>query len=250
MTQGDPSSSTARAPSPPDTPVGLTCRRYRTGDTVEGAVVWAGLGGVPGHGPQRVRAVGAQPVPGRGAGAQGLGRPASRLVGRRPRRGAGGCSRGAHPRAGAYAQAFGRDDLDASALMLAVFGFLPATDARMAATIDAIATRLTDQHGFVFGYRSDDGLDGGEGTFAICTCWLVRCLAVAGAGPQRPGRRLWWWSWPLPGSVTTAIRPPIDATGRPRGRSADVRPAVAATASSTATPRRDHCTPSTRPDVP
>jgi GH15 family glucan-1,4-alpha-glucosidase len=83
-------------------------------------------------------------------------------------------------RAGAYAQAFGSDDLDASALMLAVFGFLPATDARMAATIDAIATRLTDQHGFVYRYRSDDGLEGGEGTFAICTCWLVRCLAVAG----------------------------------------------------------------------
>jgi GH15 family glucan-1,4-alpha-glucosidase len=83
-------------------------------------------------------------------------------------------------RAGAYAQSFGSDDLDASALMLAIFGFLPVTDARMAATIDAIATRLTDQRGFVYRYRSDDGLEGGEGTFAICTCWLVRCLALEG----------------------------------------------------------------------
>lgn len=83
-------------------------------------------------------------------------------------------------RAGAYVQAFGGHDLDASALMLAVFGFLPVTDARMAATIDAVATRLTDEHGFVYRYRSDDGLEGAEGSFAICTCWLVRCFALAG----------------------------------------------------------------------
>ncbi|MEO9008374.1 MAG: glycoside hydrolase family 15 protein [Candidatus Dormibacter sp.] len=82
--------------------------------------------------------------------------------------------------AGAYAQAFGSDHLDASVLRMAIVGFLPANDPRMRATIDAIAQRLTDARGFVYRYRSADGLEGGEGTFAICTFWLVRCLALLG----------------------------------------------------------------------
>lgn len=82
--------------------------------------------------------------------------------------------------AGAYVQAFGHHDLDAATLKLAITGFLPADDPRMAATIEAVATRLTDERGFVYRYHSDDGLDGGEGTFLICTFWLVRCLALAG----------------------------------------------------------------------
>jgi alpha,alpha-trehalase len=82
--------------------------------------------------------------------------------------------------AGAYTQAFGRDELDASALTLAITEFLPATDARMIATIDAIATRLTDERGFVFRYEGDDGVEGAEGTFTFCTFWLVECLALAG----------------------------------------------------------------------
>jgi alpha,alpha-trehalase len=82
--------------------------------------------------------------------------------------------------AGAYAQAFGRDELDASTLMMAIVGFLPADDPRMLATIHAIADRLTDEQGFVFRYLSEDGLPGGEGTFGICTFWLAECLALAG----------------------------------------------------------------------
>lgn len=81
---------------------------------------------------------------------------------------------------GAFTQAFGRDDLDASVLMMPLVGFLPATDARMRATIDAIATHLTDDHGFVFRYLNEDGLPGSEGTFGICTYWLAQCLALAG----------------------------------------------------------------------
>jgi GH15 family glucan-1,4-alpha-glucosidase len=81
---------------------------------------------------------------------------------------------------GAFTQAFGRDDLDASALVMPLVGFLPATDERMRATIEAIATRLTDERGFVYRYRTADGLPGGEGTFGICTFWLVECLARAG----------------------------------------------------------------------
>jgi alpha,alpha-trehalase len=82
--------------------------------------------------------------------------------------------------AGAFTQAFGRDDLDASVLMMAIVGFLPATDPRMRATIEAVADRLTDEHGFVYRYLNEDGLPGGEGTFGICTFWLAICLARAG----------------------------------------------------------------------
>jgi len=83
-------------------------------------------------------------------------------------------------RTGAFTQAFGRDDLDASVLMMPLVGFLPATDPRMRATIDAIADRLTDEQGFVFRYLNEDGLPGSEGTFGICTYWLAECFALAG----------------------------------------------------------------------
>jgi GH15 family glucan-1,4-alpha-glucosidase len=63
-------------------------------------------------------------------------------------------------------------------------GFLPATDPRMRATIEAIARDLTED-GLVLRYRSDagpnpDGLSGAEGSFVICSFWLVSCLAQAG----------------------------------------------------------------------
>ena len=82
--------------------------------------------------------------------------------------------------AGTFTQAFGRDELDASTLMMPIVGFLPADDPRMLATIDAIAERLTDARGFVYRYLNEDGLPGGEGTFGICTFWLAECLALAG----------------------------------------------------------------------
>jgi GH15 family glucan-1,4-alpha-glucosidase len=81
---------------------------------------------------------------------------------------------------GAYSQAFGRDALDASVLVMPVVGFLPADDPRMRATIEAIARDLTDDRGFVYRYLNEDGLPGGEGTFGICTFWLAECLALAG----------------------------------------------------------------------
>jgi GH15 family glucan-1,4-alpha-glucosidase len=92
--------------------------------------------------------------------------------------------RGWSARRGAYAQAFGSDELDASALLMPLFGFLPATDDRMRSTIERIASELTED-GLVLRYRSregenPDGLAGREGTFAICSFWLVRCLAQLG----------------------------------------------------------------------
>ena len=85
--------------------------------------------------------------------------------------------------AGAYTQFFGSTALDASCLMMAIVGFLPADEPRMLATIEAIADRLTDERGLVYRYRTEsgvDGLDGGEGTFLLCTFWLAEALALAG----------------------------------------------------------------------
>jgi GH15 family glucan-1,4-alpha-glucosidase len=83
-------------------------------------------------------------------------------------------------RAGAFTQAFGSDDLDASALMMPIVGFLPADDPKMKATIDAIAERLTDARGLVYRYLAHDGLEGREGTFLLCTFWLAQAQALAG----------------------------------------------------------------------
>ena len=81
---------------------------------------------------------------------------------------------------GAFTQAFGSDELDASALMMVIVGFLPGDDPKMIATIDAIEQHLTDDRGLVYRYRSRDGLPGEEGTFLLCTFWLAHALALAG----------------------------------------------------------------------
>jgi GH15 family glucan-1,4-alpha-glucosidase len=82
----------------------------------------------------------------------------------------------------AFAQAFDSDELDASALLMPIVDFLPANDPHMLSTINAINRDLTED-GMVLRYRveeSDDGLTGEEGTFVICSFWLVSCLARAG----------------------------------------------------------------------
>jgi alpha,alpha-trehalase len=84
--------------------------------------------------------------------------------------------------AGAFTQYIGSTALDAANLMMAIVGFLPATDPRMLATIDAIEERLTDDRGLVYRYHSEDAIDGlagDEGTFLLCTFWLAQALALA-----------------------------------------------------------------------
>jgi GH15 family glucan-1,4-alpha-glucosidase len=88
--------------------------------------------------------------------------------------------RGWSDKAGAFTQAFGSDALDASALVMPLVGFLPATDARVLSTIAAIRAGLLDARGLVYRYRGEDGLEGEEGTFLICTFWLAHALALAG----------------------------------------------------------------------
>jgi GH15 family glucan-1,4-alpha-glucosidase len=79
-------------------------------------------------------------------------------------------------------QHYDTDALDASTLLAAVFGFLPADDERLRSSVLAIAEELTE-HGFALRYKTDetdDGLSGKEGTFLICSFWLVSALAVVG----------------------------------------------------------------------
>ena len=91
---------------------------------------------------------------------------------------------GWNDQAGAFTQAFGSEDLDASNLMLVITGFLPGDDPRMKATIDATAERLTDERGLVYRYLAQDGLAGEEGTFLLCTFWLAQAQALAGEVDQ------------------------------------------------------------------
>ena len=81
---------------------------------------------------------------------------------------------------GAFTQSFGSTDLDASALLIPLVGFLAPDDPRVLSTIDAIAAGLSDERGLLLRYRSEDGLGGSEGSFLICTFWLAEAQARAG----------------------------------------------------------------------
>jgi GH15 family glucan-1,4-alpha-glucosidase len=81
---------------------------------------------------------------------------------------------------GILRQHYDTDALDASTLLAAKFGFLPGDDERLRKSVEAIADNLTE-HGFVLRYKTDetdDGLSGKEGTFLICSFWLVSALAI------------------------------------------------------------------------
>ncbi|MDJ0462072.1 glycoside hydrolase family 15 protein [Streptomyces sp. H27-C3] len=80
---------------------------------------------------------------------------------------------------GAFTQSFGSSELDASALMLPLMGFLPGDDPRVRSTVTAIATQLTDGRGQVHRYLSDD-FAAEEGSFLLCTFWLAHALALTG----------------------------------------------------------------------
>lgn len=88
---------------------------------------------------------------------------------------------------GVFTQSYGRKALDASTLMIPLVGFLPATDPRVVATVDAIQRELTVD-GLVMRYQVDgpndgiggDGVGGQEGAFLLCSFWLVDSLALMG----------------------------------------------------------------------
>ena len=83
---------------------------------------------------------------------------------------------------GVLRQHYETEALDASTLLAALFGFLPHEDERLRKSVLAIADDLTED-GFVLRYRTDetdDGLSGKEGSFLICSFWLVSALAIVG----------------------------------------------------------------------
>jgi GH15 family glucan-1,4-alpha-glucosidase len=85
-------------------------------------------------------------------------------------------------RDGVLRQHYETDALDASTLLAAIFDFLPGDDPVLRKSVEAIATDLTED-GFVLRYRTgetDDGLSGKEGTFLICSFWLVSALGAIG----------------------------------------------------------------------
>ncbi|HEY0583911.1 MAG TPA: glycoside hydrolase family 15 protein [Chloroflexota bacterium] len=99
------------------------------------------------------------------------------------------CSHGVDER-GVFVQHYGTTTLDASVLLMVLLRFLPPDDARIRATVLAIADELTVD-GLVLRYRvesTDDGLSGEEGTFVLCSFWLVSALSEI--GEHRRARQL------------------------------------------------------------
>jgi GH15 family glucan-1,4-alpha-glucosidase len=91
---------------------------------------------------------------------------------------------------GVLTQHYDTEALDASLLLAPLVRFLPADDPRIRATVLAIADELT-VHGLVLRYRveeTDDGFTGEEGTFTICSFWLVSALCEI--GEYQRGREL------------------------------------------------------------
>ncbi len=87
---------------------------------------------------------------------------------------------------GIFTQRYGSDALDASLLLVPLLRFLPAEDPRVRNTVLAIADELSE-NGLVLRYRveeTDDGLSGEEGSFTICSFWLVSALVEIGELPR------------------------------------------------------------------
>jgi GH15 family glucan-1,4-alpha-glucosidase len=91
------------------------------------------------------------------------------------------CEHGVDER-GVFVQHYETNSLDAAMLLIPLLRFLPPNDPRVRATVMAIADELTE-NGLVLRYRTeetDDGLSGREGTFLICSFWLVSAMAEIG----------------------------------------------------------------------
>jgi GH15 family glucan-1,4-alpha-glucosidase len=91
------------------------------------------------------------------------------------------CEHGVDER-GVFVQHYDTKALDAAMLLMPLLRFLPADDPRVRNTVMAIGEELTE-NGLVLRYRpeeTDDGLSGSEGTFLICSFWLVSAYAEIG----------------------------------------------------------------------
>ncbi|MGW0537529.1 glycoside hydrolase family 15 protein [Streptomyces sp. NPDC003032] len=97
------------------------------------------------------------------------------------------CEKGYDPERNTFTQSYGSTELDASLLLIPHTGFLPPDDPRVIGTIDAVRSEL-DHHGLLRRYTSDakviDGLPGEEGTFLVCSFWLVDALHMTGRAKE------------------------------------------------------------------
>ncbi len=92
------------------------------------------------------------------------------------------CAQGFNKTRNSFVQYYGADKVDANLLMIALVGFLPATDPRIAGTVAAIEEELLED-GFVLRYRTEKSLDGlapGEGAFLACSFWLADNYVLLG----------------------------------------------------------------------
>jgi GH15 family glucan-1,4-alpha-glucosidase len=92
------------------------------------------------------------------------------------------CAKAFNKEKNCFTQAYGGDALDAALLLMPVVGFLPGTDARVKATVEAIERELMPD-GLVLRYdtsKSPDGLPPGEGVFLACSFWMVSSLKAIG----------------------------------------------------------------------
>ena len=91
--------------------------------------------------------------------------------------------KGWNPDRQAFVQYYGSESLDASNLLMPLVFFMSPTDPRMRSTVDAISRELTKDslvHRYNLSEDTDDGLPGVEGTFSMCTFWLVEALTRSG----------------------------------------------------------------------
>lgn len=92
-------------------------------------------------------------------------------------------AQGYDPKRQTFVQSFGSTALDASNLLMPLVLFVSPGDPRMLGTLDRTLEELVSDslvHRYELGRGAGDGLSGGEGTFSICTFWLVEALARAG----------------------------------------------------------------------
>ncbi len=91
--------------------------------------------------------------------------------------------RGYNPELGSYTAVLSGDAMDASLLLLPIYGYIDAHHPRMISTYKRIMEKLA-QNSLLYRYLSDDGLPEGEGTFGACSFWAAECLARAGKSEE------------------------------------------------------------------
>ncbi len=88
--------------------------------------------------------------------------------------------RGFNKRLNSFTQSFDGDTLDSTSLLIPVMELLPIDDPMVQGTIEKTLSDLTTEDGLVYRYNGEDGLSGREGTFILCSFWLVDVLAMSG----------------------------------------------------------------------